>query len=185
MKYKIMKQVVSMIVLLLCFGYYTSKDAIAFETPFFSIKLPKGFVLLSSSKNQNRENDNFTYAFIEGNKERKKSILLVIDGEGINDKNRESRDSGLLTATNALRDHTYNDSECKGLMSDISSEIIGNTKSLFFIKTNQECNVVVERYWAIITDKYFMTFYLAMPENADQRLFEEAGKSIKDIILKK
>src|SRR5208337_4307968 len=149
MKYKFTKRVVSIIVLILCSVSYASKGASAFETKLFAIYLPKEFVLLPSPDDQNRKKDNFTYTFIEGNKERKKSIILIIAGDRRNNANQEKKDLALFEATSVLRNIALK-SKCKGLVSDISSEVIGNTKSLFFDRTNQGCIFSVEEYWSVI-----------------------------------
>lgn len=184
-KVKFVKQVVIILVLLLYFASYASKSVTAFETALFSLDLPKGFVALSSPRGDNPENDGSTYAFIEGNKERKKSILLVIENEKIKKINPGGKDLALLTAyANALRD-TAIKSECKGVVSNIHTTFIGNRKSVFFEKTNQDCDILAEKYWSVLSGKYVITIYLAKPKNAANELFEEVQKSIRHITFRR
>jgi hypothetical protein len=146
--------------------------------------LPKEFVLLPTPNDQNQKKENFTYTFVEGNKDRKKSIILIIAGDMRKNANQEKKDLALFEATSALRDMALK-AKCKGVVSDISSEEIGNTKSLFFDRTSKGCIFSVAESWSVIVDKYFISFYLAMPEHADQKLFEEAQQSIKHVVFKK
>jgi hypothetical protein len=172
--------------IVLCFAAsiaYAAQQATVLETDLFTVNLPAGFRPLLLKSQRNEKND-FTYAYIESDKAKQKSILIIVTAERNKNIKKKNANAVLYTATNALRNYTSKSNNCEGELTALLETTIGNSKALFFEKRNQRCNVSIEKYWSVIKEDYFITFYIAKPVGGNIDLFNQVQDSIKQVQFK-
>lgn len=185
MKYRLF--IVSTLIFMLFLLCHASGQTASFETNLFSINLPKYIKHVSPGEPKENEGDAFTYMFIDANKDKAKSVLIVITGEMITGKmniKKIGKDFALHSITNELRDSVMKSKKCKGQASDITRTHIGNSDALYFEKVNRDCHAVLERYWSVVKGEYFITVYMAKSADAEDKVLYEIEEAIKQVKLK-
>ncbi len=162
---------------------HASQQGAVLETDLFIINFPAGFKPLQLKSQKNEKND-FIYAYIESDKEKQKSILIIITAERNRNIKKNDANAVLYTATNALREYTLKSNKCEGQPTAILETTIGNSNALFFEKRNQNCKASIEKYWSVIREDYFITFYIAKPVDGNIDLFNRVQETIKQVKFK-
>jgi hypothetical protein len=168
--------------LLFCFPCFASENNLRFfDTDYFTIKLPVHMSQLSNKKMPPPANkNNFTYAFGETNKARKKSILLVITLEKIDNPEQNL----LKEIAKTLRDRIASHTDCRSRTSELTETRIAGQKCYYFEKRSENCVVTLERYWTTINSNHAFSIYLARPGKSEDAVSRNVVKEIVKIKLK-
>jgi len=176
--------IVAIVVLSVC-GYAAVCGARTFDTPYFRINLPDHFTtVIPPADLIGGGSERFAYLFVEKNKERSKSILIVVMGGKVSDDEMADKERALTVATNAFRKSLTKSSKCEGELSGTVRTRIGDSDALYFEKTNRDCKVVIERYWTAIGSEYFITFSIYRITDADNRTYEQCIEAVNKSVLK-
>jgi hypothetical protein len=167
--------------LLFCFPCFASENRLrVFDTDYFTINLPIHMRQLSSRELPPPDGKkNILYGFVESNKTKKKSILLEINLEKINNP----QPIALKEISTYFRDSARN-SKCRNHASELVETYIGGRKGYYFQISNEGCVVAIERYWMTINDGYFFTICLNKPVKGDDAVYGRIEKEIVRVKLK-
>lgn len=175
------------ITLVFCSSCFASKSRFRnFDTDYFTISLPLHMRKLSSRELPSPENkDKFTFAFMESNKEREKSILLIISLEKINNPlPNDLKDRALRVMTKTLQDTAADEPECLGHTSKSVETRVGGQKGYYFERRSENCVVTLEQYWVTISGNHAFGIYLVRPGKSDDEIARKVVDEITKIKLK-
>jgi hypothetical protein len=173
--------------LLFCSPCLASKSRLrVFDTDYFTINLPLHMRKLSSRELPSPENkDKYTFAFMESNKAKKKSILLIISLEKIDDSlPNDLKDRALRVMTKTLQDTAADDPKCQGRTSKSVETRIGGQKGYYFERRSENCLVTLEQYWVTINGNHAYGIYLVRPGKSDGEVARQVVDEISKIKLK-
>ncbi len=176
---KLIKIILFLVIPLTCSVAHAKQPSAILETDLFILNFPEDIKLLQI-KSERNEID-FTYAYIEPDKERKKSILLVITGEDSKIITKHYMKSALYAATNVLRERK---TSCNGKPTEIVETSIGNNMALYFEKNNKDCILTVEKYWSVVRGSNFIFFYISKPTDGNNDVFDKVQTMIRQVKFK-
>lgn len=178
---KLSKIVAIFFVVLYSSPTHATQQSIIFETDLFIINLPNGFKQLQERLPEYKRREH-EYAIIESDKERKKSIFLLIIAQ-TNVKKNGDNNFTLYDFTSVLRKNHFQSSR-SGNLSEIVKTTIGNSSALYFENNYQKGILSQEKFWSVIKGDYFIIFYLAIPVHAENNLVNGIQEGIKKVKLK-
>jgi hypothetical protein len=167
---------------LCCFPCFASENRLrVFDTDYFTISLPAQMRQMSGSElPPPRNKRNITYVFVESNKAKNNSILLVISLE----KTDNPGEKLLKVIAKNRRDLTASQTDCRGRTSGLTETRIAGQKGYYFEKRSENCVVTLERYWTTINGNHSFSIYLARPVKGGETVARRIEKEIVKIKLK-
>jgi hypothetical protein len=173
--------------LLLCLPGFASENTLrVFDNDHFTINLSAH--MRQVEKNEMPpidDKDSLTYVFVESDKKRKKSILLMISLEKINNHVPNIlKGMTLKEMAKTLRDRTASHTDCRGRTTELAKTQLSGKKSYYFERRSESCVVTLERYWTTIKGDHSFFIYLARPVNGDDETFRKVMQEIRKIKLK-
>ncbi|MEA5114886.1 MAG: hypothetical protein VB050_12755 [Geobacteraceae bacterium] len=180
--------IILILTLLASFPCFASENRLSvFNTDYFTINLP--VQMRQVGRNEIpflNDKKGISYVFVESDKAREKSIMLIISLEK-NDHpvNNDSKDKALNELAKTLHDTAGEDfEECRGFTTGIVVTRISGQKAYYFERRNKNCVVTLERHWATINGNNSCLIYLARPGKLDNAVARSVINGIVKIKLK-
>jgi len=180
-----MKKILIAAVVLSFFCSCTVCSAKTFDMPYFQLNLPDHFTtIMPPAELIGGSGERFTYLFVEKDKERSKSVFIIVMGGKVRDEELAYRERALTAATNAFRKSLMESPKCESELSGTIITRIGNSDALYFEKTNRNCMILTERYWTAMGSEFFIAFSIYRIADADGRIYDQCIEAIRNVVLK-
>ncbi len=175
---------IAITILLFCFPCFAAQNNMhVFNTDYFTINLPINIRQVNRGKEKDK--NNFTYVFMESNIAKKKSILLVISMNKINNPVPDyEKDTALKDMAKHLRDLIAGRTDCIYHTSGLVETRFSRQKGFYFERRSENCVVTLEKYWVTINGNHAFSLYLAKPVKGDDTVFKRVEKEIVKVKLK-
>jgi hypothetical protein len=178
--------IVLMAVLFFLTGFAYKNELKVYDTDSFTINLPASMRQVTKAEMPSvYDKNSLTYIFVESNKSRKKSILLVISMDKIKKPvPKFLKGTALKEISKGIQVVAASDSKCRSHTTELMEKQLSGQNSYYFERRSENCVVTLERYWTTIHGNHAFSIYLARPGKSDDEIARKVVDEISKIKLK-